>query len=313
MLQLIWSVREGASFVLWVSLMTTAFAPSFALSSQMKPVKMIEPHAAPSFSIKRSVVMVMYLENQNKTTLKDHVITVRIPLSKTSFQTLEKIEIRPKFPISEICTTKEAAWIKFHTLSIKPFERKGIRLYFTLSINKLPLDLCEHDLNTYLGAESYMDTNDAHLRTLGRQLKRHNVYHSAFATYRWVRDNVAYSGYKQKVTGASATLKARKGDCTELACLFAALCRINNIPSRVMGGYLCDECARLTSAFYHNWAEFYYEGAWHIADPAKRVFDRDGSSYIAFEVCSSRIANPVGLFKRYKFENEPKNLKIIWE
>jgi hypothetical protein len=37
---------------------------------------------------------------------------------------------------------------------------------------------------------------------------------------------------------------------------------------------------------YHNWAEFYYKGRWHLADPQQKIFmnDKAASAYIAYKI-----------------------------
>jgi len=86
--------------------------------------------------------------------------------------------------------------------------------------------------------------------------------------------------------GALYALTNLSGDCTEFAALFAALCRAAGIPARLMGGYICQRNCLVTTVDFHNWAEFYHNGAWHLADPQNRLFDQNGENYIATEIYS---------------------------
>src|SRR5690606_36580352 len=71
---------------------------------------------------------------------------------------------------------------------------------------------------------------------------------------------------------------------TEFMHAFIALARLNGIPARAVGGFeLESDAAVVRSQDYHNWAEFYQNGRWIVADAQKQVFDRLGSrKYIAF-------------------------------
>ena len=66
--------------------------------------------------------------------------------------------------------------------------------------------------------------------------------------FRWVAGNVRYSGYVGKDRGALYALENKKGDCTEYANLFVALCRANGIAARPIGGYVCPQSGVLTSS-----------------------------------------------------------------
>jgi transglutaminase-like putative cysteine protease len=94
-------------------------------------------------------------------------------------------------------------------------------------------------------------------------------------------------------------LQDKAGDCTEHAYLLAALLRANSVPTRVMGGYLMSESGLLRPHDYHNWAEFYQDGAWRIADPHQGNFLRNASKYVATHVMSSSGASLLGARHRY--------------
>ena len=90
--------------------------------------------------------------------------------------------------------------------------------------------------------------------------------------------------------------------------LFVALCRANGMAARGIGGYVCSENTVLKPNDYHNWAEFYQDGAWRIADPQKKVFAQNQSDYIGMRVIGKSQKNPIGKFHRFRFEG--KGLKV---
>ena len=64
--------------------------------------------------------------------------------------------------------------------------------------------------------------------------------------------------------GAKYALLNKQGDCTEYSALFTALCRISNIPARLVAGLKHDSSS--DSWIRHAWAEFYYNGFWIPVD-----------------------------------------------
>ena len=121
----------------------------------------------------------------------------------------------------------------------------------------------------------------------------------ARAIFVWVRDNVRDSGYDRTDRGALYALAERKGDCTEYAALFAALCRRAGVPARVMGGYVVARNARLSAMEYHNWAEFHADGRWQIADPYANVFREKADQYVATRIFGESDS-PLGGYARFR-------------
>ena len=67
---------------------------------------------------------------------------------------------------------------------------------------------------------------------------------------------------------AMRTLERKKGICSELSMLSAALLRASNIPNRLIGGKFMGGA--------HQWNEAYIDGAWFEYEaqlPADSVFD----------------------------------------
>ena len=119
-----------------------------------------------------------------------------------------------------------------------------------------------------------------------------------------------YTGYSPKDRGALYALKKRKGDCTEFMHLFAAISRASGIPARGIGGYVCNTNMILRPSDYHNWVEFYEDGAWRIADPQKRVFMENQSHYIAMNLIGESTKNPMGRFHRFRFTGDGLKVKM---
>lgn len=104
------------------------------------------------------------------------------------------------------------------------------------------------------------------------------------ALYRWVHDFLAYGGFDAAAGTARQALERERGDCTEYAALYTALCRREGIPARGFEGFVCTGNCILKPTAAHNWAEFYRDGRWHLADPLKRVFRNPEAWYVAMRL-----------------------------
>jgi hypothetical protein len=92
--------------------------------------------------------------------------------------------------------------------------------------------------------------------------------------------------------------------------LFVALCRAANIPARCIGGYICKGNRQVHPSNYHNWAEFYADGLWHIADPQKNVFCKHIEQYVAMKILiyDTDIRNEQKNFERFAVSDHSINI-----
>jgi hypothetical protein len=77
---------------------------------------------------------------------------------------------------------------------------------------------------------------------------------------RWVHTNLKNKNFSTLLASAAEVAKDLSGDCTEHACLLAAMCRAKGIPSRVAVGLVY--VPRDSSFGGHMWTEVYVNGAW---------------------------------------------------
>lgn len=84
--------------------------------------------------------------------------------------------------------------------------------------------------------------------------------------YDYVINNMEYIVNGSRILGAVGALEQGKGDCSEYADLFVALCRAKNIPARVATGYTVRADADKSK---HNWDEVYLQQfGWVPFDPS---------------------------------------------
>ena len=75
-------------------------------------------------------------------------------------------------------------------------------------------------------------------------------------------------------------------------------------------GYICPESTQLKPGAYHNWAEFYHDGTWQIADPQNKVLRRNQADYIAMRIIRTSEDNSMGSFSRYRVKGEGLRVKM---
>ena len=152
----------------------------------------------------------------------------------------------------------------------------------------------------FLHPEPFCESGDPAIIALAQRLRGDNDLRTAKNIFQWVAKNIRYSGYLAQPRGARDALEHRQGDCTEYMYLFMALCRAAGIPARGLGGYVVTRNMALDPAAYHNWAEFYADGRWRLADPQKNVFDREQTQYLVMR----RIHEGPGSFRRFQVTGE---------
>lgn len=72
------------------------------------------------------------------------------------------------------------------------------------------------------------------------------------------------------------------------------------MPARVLGGYVMDRNGAPKADEYHNWAEVYMDGAWHLVDAQKENYRSNGQQYIATRVLSQNVPNALNSVHRYR-------------
>ena len=118
-------------------------------------------------------------------------------------------------------------------------------------------------------------TTDGFVAELAEQLKRGSDVETIRATFRYVQRNINYyfalvrrgvpDWYEPNLE--MLLLETRRGICFDFASLMTALLRINDIPAKMVFGYL-------DGKYWHAWVNVYLpEYGWVILDPTKNIGD----------------------------------------
>ncbi len=249
------------------------------------------------------------LKNMSDALLPLAELWCHVPLQKTQFYNLYNLQVSEEFKYHHDLAGNPSLYIQLNNLP--PFSSKIITILATLELFKNPQPVIEKDLSPYLAPEPFIESDNPEIIKLAEKLHQIDMLKNAEAIFNWVATNLHYTGYLKNIRGALYSFKQKQGDCTEFAALFTALCRASGIPARLMGGYVSSANSTLHSRDYHNWAEFYLNGTWQIADPQRGVFMPGQDKYIAMQVIKTSNTNAgTASFNRFKFEGEGLKVRM---
>jgi len=136
----------------------------------------------------------------------------------------------------------------------------------SIDVNKIEsYDSNSEIYKEYTKPSDKIESDDPEISKLAKEIvgNETNPYKKAGLIYDFVTRHITYEIQDHEL-GAKYAYNNGKGDCTEFATLFAAMCRSEGIPVRLVEGYLCDSDTRAG----HIWTEFYVPPyGWVPADP----------------------------------------------
>ena len=193
--------------------------------------------------------------------------------------------------------------------NIPPFGVKIVRISAELVLNEVPRKI-PGDAQLFLRPEKYVEVDALPVKKIAARLKADNPFITAERIYSWVAASIGYSGFAGQEKGALSALESRQGDCTEYMDLFTALARAAGVPARRLGGYVVGKNTVLKPADYHNWAEFYDNEVWKLADAQKKKFVSRQADYIAMQIIRESVNNPMSGFNRFRVEGEGLQVRM---
>ena len=113
-----------------------------------------------------------------------------------------------------------------------------------------------------------------------------NMYDKAWNIYMWVINNLYYYGDGQW-SDVLTVITQGHGTCSEYAWVYIALCRLNGIPARYVGGTAIRDTANLPyiDTVYHRWCEIYFPNyGWVPVDPSRGDTRNDPPGFFCRQV-----------------------------
>lgn len=279
------------------SLIATSLTRAFLLA--FLSVLSSSVYAEGAYGIPKRVQYGFILENTRGEVLKKAKFWAYAPVRQTPTQKVTKITVSQPYQLTVDDLGNQILQFEFDNLP--PYASKEISIRVELDMADKPNPWPEKSLNTFLANEQYIESGDYRVMSLANTLTEGSVAATAKNIYTWVANNIRSKDYIPDDRGALYALDKKIGDCTEFAYLFAALSRASGIPARAMGGYVMAESGVFAATDYHNWAEFYADGTWHVADAQKRIFDTHASQYIAMRIISKNVPNALGSSHRFSY------------
>ena len=145
-------------------------------------------------------------------------------------------------------------------------------LEFELDQNlEIPTDYADKELQQYLQASDAIQVDHPEIQTLWNTIKptsKHNTYDVLTAIYNYTYhglDSVAFKGQTDALTASRLGIAS----CNGKSRLFVALARLNNLPSRLVGGVILDNGEKRTS---HQWVEVWVQNHWIPFGPTNGHF-----------------------------------------
>ncbi|MFH1761030.1 MAG: transglutaminase-like domain-containing protein, partial [bacterium] len=138
----------------------------------------------------------------------------------------------------------------------------------------------DDSLKSYLSPTTYIQSNDDRIIKKAAELvgnqKSLPVVVKNLNT--WVHGWLKNKDYGMGFGSALDAMEKQRGDCTEHAMLFAALCKAAGIPTRIAVGLVASSSA---SFDYHMWAQVFL-GEWMDVDPGLNQFPIDATHIMFF-------------------------------
>jgi len=263
------------------------------------------------YDIPRRVSLHYEIRNTGNRVKRGARFYVYAPLKQTGAQLVRNIT--SDLPHHIVSDALGHQLVVFDLPALPPYGRLTLSIDTQLGLNG-DLSTRENDplRSIYLQAQPFVDCNDPAIRRQAQYLRAETPLDTARNIYQWVAEHLDYTGPSGKDRGALHALKAGQGDCTDAAYLVAALCRASGIAARCVGGYVCPQDKNLRAREFHNWAEFWSDGRWRVADPVNRCFADRATTYIITRIWQvEKPGDAPDFFWRHRLEGENLAVRMI--
>jgi hypothetical protein len=227
-------------------------------------------------------------------------LLVRIPLAVTPWQRCTNFTAT--CPFETVREQDGGQVLRFAFTNLPPYAVRTLWIDLDVSLSD-KTDALAPAAGAWLGPDGIFDYQD---QAMGREVDRLRPGASDGVTRRFtlaVADHVQKIAYSGENRGALYAFREKRGDCSEQMALFVAYCRRAGIPARGVGGVATSRDRVVRGSDYHNWAVFFAEGKWGVADPSARFCSPNGVDYVAYEWIDGPPAQE-GYVRRYRLVGE---------
>ncbi|MFZ2631237.1 MAG: transglutaminase-like domain-containing protein [Desulfosalsimonadaceae bacterium] len=255
-----------------------------------------------AYALPKQIRYSFTLQNKTNQLYKDAKFWAYAPVKLTSTQSCQHIESSESFQI--VSDQYGNQILQFSFDKFPPYASRIISIKADLLMSDKANKIPANDTTIFLQSEKSIEVNHPDIIRQAKSLEYKNLIKTVENIFNWVSENVTYSGYDRVDRGALYAFTENKGDCTEYALLFAALCRADEIPARSVLGYLSFDNGILKPSGFHNWVEFFNGSIWQIADPQNKILMKNSSAYVAMKIVNNTNKNPLNEFDRFHVQEE---------
>ncbi len=284
-------LRACAGMVISVACASVTY-PAFAISDTSENVS----------TIRRQLRLIITLANPYEKELSNQILWMYLPATQLATQRLDALNVSTEHRLHTDCLGHSILELKF--ARFPSLAQKVITLSADVTLLLQPALVSLDNPREWLEHERYIEVKDSGIQTLATHLKQATPLETAKTIYEWIKKNLVYAGYVAEDVGAREALIQRRGDCTEYAYLAVALARANQIPARMVGGYVVNNNAVLRATEYHNWAEIYVDGTWRLLDAQKQNWLTSTEQYVAFRYYRDRAINALKFAHRFNVQGD---------
>lgn len=294
---------KNAFFLLVALLVGRAYASGVSTTFDL-----CEPDS--SYPIARRVRYSFTAQNIRNTVLEKGDLWVYVPVRQTAAQWCRRVETTHPAELTLDALGNQI--LHFEIRDMPPYGATIITIKADVRLASAPNSLPIGDMTSYMSPVPRVESDAPRITALAKGLAHKSPRATAERILEWVSDNIEYAGYHSGDRGALWALDRGRGDCSEHASLFTALCRAAGIPARRVSGYVCDGNMALRPFAYHNWAEFFDGDTWRIADPREGNLIENHSRYIALSILESCSGIDEG-DRRRLFRSQGEGLKVVMD
>lgn len=259
-----------------------------------------------TYTLPKQIRYSFTLQNKTNQICKNVKFWAYAPVKLTSTQSCQNIESSDIFQLFSDQSGNQILQFSFD--KFPPFATRIVTIKADLLMSDKANKISAEDATIFLQSEKLIEADHPDIIRLARSLGNRNLFKTVENIFNWVSGNITYSGYDRVDRGALYAFTEKKGDCTEYALLFAALCRADEIPARSVLGYISFDNNILKPSGFHNWVEFFNGSIWQIADPQNKILMKNSSAYVAMKIVNNTNKNPLNEFDRFHVQEEGINV-----
>jgi transglutaminase-like putative cysteine protease len=299
------NVWKNSLIVIVATVFCLTAASIITMHSDKQDAAQSEGHG---YSISRQIQYSFTLQNRSHQVLQQAELWTFAPVKQTASQRC--LRLQSNYPYKLLIDASNNQVLHFTFENLAPYATRVVTIKANLLVsataNPVPSGPWPRDLNP----QKYIESDHPAITRVALKLHAPDSSKTIEEVFRWVSGNLRYSGYAGQDRGALFALEHKKGDCTEYADLFVALCRANGIAARPIGGFVCPQSGVLKARDYHNWGEFYQDGTWKLADPQNRVLMQNAADYIAMRIIHASENGSMGSYQRFRFKGEGLKVRM---